>query len=178
MTPDQKSDWSRPRQTARLTLRPPEPGDEAAHFAIFSHPEVTKHKPDPTPATEAESRDMLNRDINHWATHGFGRWAVLFGGEAIGFGGLSLYGVSRAEALNLGYHLHPSRWRGGFATELACHAVSFAFDEIGAQRVIGRVRAWNPGSIPVLERAGLTFREETELHGAPTLLYAIDRPTR
>lgn len=161
------------RRTPRLLLRrPSEAQDTAAHFKVFSHPDVFRHRPDPTPENEAESLAHLRRDIGHWDRHGFGRWAALLNGEVIGFGGLS-YVEGWGDALNLSYHLHPDHWGGGYATELALEAVRMAKEELATGRIIGRVRSWNTGSVRVLERVGLTLDGPIAYGGAPGLLYDL-----
>lgn len=169
------------RQTDRLCLRPPSEGDAAAHLALFAHPLVVRHRPDPRPLGPVASAAKLARDMAHWRAHGFGRWVVRrrLDGELIGFGGVTWpeddHGFDRA--LNLSYHVYPAFWGRGYATELARTAVRFAFDGLAASHVIGLARAWNQASARVLEHTGMVFQREIELGGAPSLLYTITRPS-
>ena len=170
-----------PLRTGRLWLRKPSPSsDRAAHRAIFAHPLVVSHRPDPTPLDATASDAKLARDIAHWRMHGFGRWAMecSHSAQIVGFGGVTCAEGEQAAAgvLNLSYHLNPEYWGHGYATELASAAIRFAFDELGAVRVIGLARAWNEGSVRVLGRVGMMFVEEIELGGRPSLLYAIAGP--
>lgn len=161
------------RHTARLVLRPPCPADEAFVIAVFAQPEMVAHRPRPVPDSPEASRERLARDIAHWKNHGFGRWAAEADGRLIGFGGITR--SADFDDLNLSYHIHPDHWGNGYATEIASEAVAFAFSELDAQRVIGLARPANPGSRRILERVGLVFERMVELHGAPTMLHAIDR---
>ena len=123
----------------------------------------------------------LAHDIDHWRRHGFGRWSLeRADGVIVGFGGVTVPEADHGfpEAVNLSYHLHPAHWGTGYATELARAALQLAFDELQAEHVIGLARAWNPGSVRVLERAGMTFRREITLAGASTLLHVLERPVR
>lgn len=158
------------RQTARLTLRPVEMGDLKAAYALYSRPEVVRHRPDPTPDSKALCARRLEKEVRHWEKHDIGRWAILREGAVIGFGGLThkvgFFG------LNLSYHLHPDHWGQGLAHEFVAEALAVAFGPRRAQRVIGLVRPVNLASLRVLEKAGFTREAEVRLEGAPSLLYA------
>ncbi|MCJ8520624.1 RimJ/RimL family protein N-acetyltransferase [Pseudorhizobium tarimense] len=159
--------------TPRLHLRPPNPSDLDFLVRLFSLPELVAHRPNPRPDTPEESAARLDRDIRHWNDCGYGRWAVLVDENLIGFGGVTV--SKKFDGLNLSYHLHPDYWGSGFATELVREAVRFAFEDLGANRLVGLVRTSNPASRKILERSGFLFEQEVMLHGAPTNLYALVR---
>jgi len=162
------------RTTSRLVLRRPRRSDEAFLIDLFGRQELVAHRPDPTPDPPEASVQRLARDMAHWDEHGFGRWAAEAEGKLIGFGGVTI--SKEFEGLNLSYHLHPDSWGKGYATELVQEALDVAFKVLKAERVIGLVRLANPASRRVLERTGFTFEREVELHGAPTMLFALERP--
>lgn len=154
------------RNTGRLLLRRPEPGDLASVVALFARPELVAHRPDPRPDSPEASAERLARDIAHWQAHGFGRWTVECEGEIIGFGGVTV--TRKPGELNLSYHLEPRHWGHGYASEIVAAALDLAFGELKAPCVIGLVRPANPASRRVLERASFVFETETMLGGAPT----------
>jgi|ERR1700722_3915943 ribosomal-protein-alanine N-acetyltransferase len=158
------------RQTVRLTLRQPKKTDRDFTVNLFSRPELVTHRPHPVPDTPEVSKERLNRDIQHWRTYGFGRWAVEHDGRLIGFGGLTH--KEGLEGLNISYHLHPDAWGQGYAQEIVADALAVAFGPLGVGRVIGLVRAANPASRRVLEKHGFTFEREVDLDGAPTQVLA------
>jgi RimJ/RimL family protein N-acetyltransferase len=158
-------------QTPRLILRPPAQSDLPFLTDMFSRPELTRHRPDPTPDDARASRERLARDMAHWAEHGFGRWAVLCDGQLVGFGG-----VARSlhyDALNLSYHLHPDYWGQGFASEIARAAVAFALHDLQAPLIIGLTRTINPASQRVLLGAGLVYQRDVLLYGEMTGLFEL-----
>jgi RimJ/RimL family protein N-acetyltransferase len=161
-------------RTRRLVLRRPEEADLGFVVSLFGLPELVAHRPNPTPDTPEQSAARLARDMAHWDEHGFGRWAVEADGELIGFGGLTV--SSDFDDLNLSYHLHPSGWGRGYASELVAESLHIAAQVLHAERVIGLARPANPASRRVLEKCGFAFEKEVVLHGAPTMLYAT-RPT-
>ncbi|QND47905.1 GNAT family N-acetyltransferase [Rhizobium lusitanum] len=158
-------------RTKRLLLRVPVETDVDFVAALFSRPELVAHRPDPTPDTPEESGRRLARDMDHWRSHGFGRWAVEADGGLIGFGGVTV--SKEFEGLNLSYHLHPDSWGRGYATELVRQVLDFAFNDLHAERVIGLVRPINLASRNVLEKCGFSLEREVMLHGAPTNLFAL-----
>jgi RimJ/RimL family protein N-acetyltransferase len=159
-----------PRYTRRLVLRKPQRSDLEFVIALFGMPELVAHRPNPVPDSAEASTARLAKDMGHWERRGFGRWAIVHDGTLIGFGGVTT--SDQFDGLNLSYHLQPSAWGQGFASEVVAEAVSVAFDRLKAQRVIGLVRPANPASGRVLERAGFLPEAEVELHGAPTVLWA------
>jgi ribosomal-protein-alanine N-acetyltransferase len=161
------------RHTARLQLRVPAAGDLDFLTQLFSRPELVAHRPVPRPDSPEESAARLARDIGHWKDHGVGRWAIEANGALIGFGGVTV--SKEFGGLNLSYHLQPESWGHGYATELVRETLTFAFDDLHADRVIGLVRTANPASKRILEKCGFNFEREVMLHGAPTNMYALGK---
>jgi len=157
------------RLTERLHWRPQREGDFAAVRAVFSHPEVVAHRPDPRPETENECRLRLAKDLDHWRRHGFGRWALERDGAVIGFGGLTYR--EGFTGLNLSYHLHPDYWGQGLASEFAAAAVEIALEDLLAPQVIGIARPVNLASRRVLAKVGFTFVRHITYGGHPGLLH-------
>jgi ribosomal-protein-alanine N-acetyltransferase len=154
-----------------LRLRAPASTDILFLTELFSRPELVAHRPVPRPDSPEESAARLARDIGYWKDHGFGRWAVEANGALIGFGGVTV--SKEFGGLNLSYHLHPESWGQGYATELVRETLTFAFDDLHAERVIGLVRPINVASKRILEKCGFRFEREVMLHGAPTNMYAL-----
>ncbi|OWV74224.1 GNAT family acetyltransferase [Rhizobium sp. N122] len=159
------------RHTARLQLRIPVAADIDFLAGLFSRPELVAHRPVPRPDSLEESTARLARDTEHWREHGFGRWAVETKAGLIGFGGVTV--SKEFGSLNISYHLHPESWGHGYATELVRETLTFAFDDLRADRVIGLVRPVNAASRRILETCGFSFEREVMLHGAPTNMYGL-----
>jgi RimJ/RimL family protein N-acetyltransferase len=163
------------RRTTRLVLRPPTAADRDFMAALFSRFELVA-RPHPVPDSPEVSERRLSRDMEHWQSHGFGRWAMEHDKQLIGFGGLThMHGF---EGLNISYHLHPDSWGKGYASEFVAETVAVGFGPLKARRMIGLVRAANPASRRVLEGNGFSFEREVELDGAPTQLPALSASLR
>lgn len=158
------------RQTARLVLRPAGMGDLKAAHAIYSRPEVVRHRPDPVPDSKELCSRRLEKEVRHWDRHDIGRWAILLDGAVIGFGGLThkvgFFG------LNLSYHIHPDHWGHGYAQEFVGEALAVAFGPRRALRVIGLVRPVNEASRHILEKFNFVKEAEVLLEGSTSLLFA------
>lgn len=161
------------RRTARLSLRRIRLDDLADLTALFARPETVAHRPRPIGDPPEVSRVRLEQAIGHWREHGFGTWTIAAEGRTVGFGGLML--KSGYTGLNISYHLFPHSWRLGYASEFVGEAVAVAFGPLAAERVIGLVRAANPASRRVLERAGFMSEGEVDYGGSPITLLARGR---
>lgn len=160
-------------RSARLLLRRPAESDLPFVVDLFTRPELVGHRPDPRPDSPEASAARLQKDMRHWRAHGFGRWAAEHEGRLVGFGGVTR--SETFEGLNLSYHLAPEAWGKGFAAEIVQQALAVAFGPLAAKRVIGLVRPANPASARVLQRAGFACEREVMLHGAPTMLWALEK---
>ena len=71
-----------------------------------------------------------------------------------------------------------SRWDNGFATEGAKAAADFAFNEVGADRIISMIQPDNPRSIRVAQKIGETLAESRQFNGQQLEVYAMTNPRR
>jgi RimJ/RimL family protein N-acetyltransferase len=95
------------------------------------------------------------------------------GGRLVGDGGLHPLG-GQGPDVELGYTLARSAWGRGYATELGRALIEYAFTTLGAPRVVAQVEPANLASRHVLEKLGMTEREQRMAYGRPHLLYAVD----
>jgi RimJ/RimL family protein N-acetyltransferase len=75
----------------------------------------------------------------------------------------------------LAYHFKPGHWRRGFATEAAQACVLYAFETLGATKIIAGVKTRNAASLRVLEKLGFKL---DRLDGPPNVdehLFSIRR---
>ena len=153
-----------PLETERLRLRPFEPGDLEALFAIQANESVGRWLYN-DPRTLEETRELLARKVGGAALRGEGEWlsaaaALRTTGELVG--DVSLYWASEAHRQGeLGFVVHPEHQGTGYATEASRPLLDFAFGQLGLHRVIGRLEPRNGGSARVLEKLGM--RREAHL---------------
>jgi RimJ/RimL family protein N-acetyltransferase len=164
------------RETEQLVLRAPRPGDEDDYVALFLEPEVEAWlRPAPLARfAEAELRQMLRDDVEHWERNRFGPWALIEkdGGGFVGRAGLRWTAVEGEAAVELAWTVAPARQGRGLATEAAAAALELAREE-RIEEVVALVLPENTASRRVAEKLGLRHEADVEHAGLPHLLYRV-----
>ena len=106
-------------ETERLLLREYTPDDFDALYEILSDPETMKHYPAPFDA--AKTRRWITWNLDNYAQYGFGLWAVVLKetGAFIGDCGITIQNIDGELLPEIGYHIHKTCWRRGYAKEAA-----------------------------------------------------------
>jgi RimJ/RimL family protein N-acetyltransferase len=106
----------------------------------------------------AESATRLADAVAHWASRGFGKFAIFFDGVPAGLitlndAGTGLVGIA-AEEIDLGWYVLPHLWGQGIAPEGASAVLDWvAAAEIGP--LVVYIRRGNTASTRVAEKLGL-----------------------
>ncbi|WP_166217215.1 GNAT family N-acetyltransferase [Pseudomonas atagonensis] len=169
-----------PDTASRLTYRRPQHTDLAVVFAIFGDPQTNLFNPSGPMTDIAQAESLLGRWLQHWATHGYGWWAISSAqtpDKVIGFAGVAAHDYLGKPVINLGYRFAVKAWGRGYATEAARAALTHAFDHLGLPEVFGLVRPDHEASIRVLEKIGMRrFGELDDVPGkAPSLVFRVQR---
>ncbi|HKD16195.1 MAG TPA: GNAT family N-acetyltransferase [Candidatus Angelobacter sp.] len=116
----------------------------------------------------------IERNLNRYQHEGHGLWAMVLksSGEFIGDCGCVLQEVEDEKAIEVAYHVRRDLWGNGYATEAARACIEFAFNKLGAQRVISMIRPENVSSRRVAEKNGLTCEKIVFWKGFDHCLYA------
>jgi len=132
----------------------------------------------------AEHRTAFRDRIMRWQESGFTFWAVerKADGALLGFCGLKIAdseGSPIEGMLEVGWRLREDAWGQGYAKEAAIASLDFAFDTLGAQRVVAITFRGNEPSWGLMERLGMTRRPELDYDDDrfptlnPTIVYDI-----
>ncbi len=142
-------------ETPRLNLIPPSQSYFDKFAALYGDPVVMEHIGSTLDRVEAWK--VMARHAGQWVLSGFGSWLVQEkdSGDVIGVIAL-MYPEGNIE-LEIGWIISPTRWGKGYATEAARAAMAFAFETVGAKRVMARVNPANPASISVAQKLGMTL---------------------
>ena len=142
-------------ETHRLILRPPEYSDAPAITALIGDFDVAKNMVSvPHPYCETDAHDFVSR-VSESRARGEGfAFAILYKeDEAL----LGACGLKLNEGIfELGYWVGKSYWGMGIATEAARKLISFAFNNLKAERLAAGWFYDNPASGRVLEKLGFT----------------------
>ncbi len=174
----------------RVLLRPWRDDDLAPFAAINDDPEVMRHLSGRL--SRAES-DAFARSIReHFASHGFGLWALEV--PVLGFAGFVGLGARVSFELTLpgivphpheiGWRLARAAWGQGYASEGARLALQHGFEALGLPQIVSFTVPANQPSQAVMRRIGLTLRGEFDHPRFPEghrlcrhVLYAADAST-
>jgi RimJ/RimL family protein N-acetyltransferase len=148
-------------RTNRLLLRRWRPEDRLPMEGINRDPEVGRYLNRPVDEAAVEGFHQLMLD--HWATHGFGPWAVQStepesAGRFLGFSGLAYvppFLAAAGTAPELGWRLLPKVWGRGLATEAAAAARDDAFDRLRVDELISIIHPLNHRSQRVAIKLGM-----------------------
>lgn len=166
-------------ETKRLYLRKLNQGDFTDLCKILKDPEVMyayEHG-----FSDEEVQDWLDKQLQRYAEHGFGLWAVIEkkSGELIGQCGLTMQDCEGEEVLEIGYLFQKAYWHQGFASEAAIACREYAFKELGAGDVYSIIRDTNTASQNVAIRNGMTIRKQFIKHyygmDMPHYLYGVEK---
>jgi RimJ/RimL family protein N-acetyltransferase len=154
-----------PIKTARLLIRPLEPGDRDALHAYQSLPEVCRYVPyEPrTPEQIAERLADPERTRASLMEPGQAMDLAVIRrdtGQLIG-DVLLFWHSAEHRSGEVGYALHPAHHGHGFATEAAAAMLELGFEGLRLHRITGRIDARNEPSAAVLRRLGM--RQEAVL---------------
>ena len=167
-------------ETDRLLLREWAEDDLDELAAVFADPAVW-HYPFRRGLTREESERFLERQMDHWATHGFGTWAaeVRGDGRLAGYIGLAIpeWLPQVLPAVEVGWRLRPELWGRGLATEGGEASLRYGFHELGLDRIIAIVMPDNAGSLRVTAKLGMVVAQETwdAEREVPLLVHEITR---
>ena len=176
-------------RSARVTLRPWRDDDLAPFAALNDDPEVMRHLSGRLSRDESDA--FVQRIREHFASHGFGLWAIDVPGLGFaGFVGLSarlpfdtaLPGIV-PHPHEIGWRLARAAWGHGYATEGAMLALRHGFEALGLAQIVSFTVPANCASLALMQRIGLSLRGEFDhprfADGHPLrrhVLYAADRP--
>ena len=153
----------------------PSPHDLDALMLIVGDSEVVKYlgiKPGAIQSRE-ETKTTLERMIDFWAQHGFGRWAVINKEDhkLVGLCGFRLL----EDTPELFYIFARVNWGRGFATEAARATIRYGFEELGFERIVAVTRHANIASMNVMIKIGMRYENETRHFGVDAVCYAARR---
>ena len=157
-------DPARPIRTARMRLRPYEPADFEALYAMFSREDVCRYLPW-APMDADQARAKLEQRLHQGRIEADGDPLVLAAvdaatGQALGEFMLKLTDLASGQG-EIGWSIHPDVQGRGLATEGARELLRLGFDDLGLHRIEAGCDPRNAASIRVMEHLGM--RREAHL---------------
>ena len=161
-------------ETRRLVLREMRRDDVESLHLLFSDPLLMRFWP---PFERSETEQWVEEELRRYAQDGFGLWAVVLKGsdEAIGDCGMIRQEIEGAIETGIGWHLRRDQWGQGLATEAALASRDYAFDRLGAERLVALIHPENIASRRVAEKIGMTLLKQFQHWRGLRLFYVLER---
>jgi len=159
-------------ETTRTFLRQLSLEDAQSFYKLNLDPEVLQFTGDVAFDSVEEASAFL-ANYHPYEQFGVGRLAVIHqtNQEFIGWCGLK-YSPEKDE-YDIGFRFFKAYWNQGFATETAKKCLEHGFEELNITRIVGRAMAANTASVKVLEKLGMTFKENFDFDGQEGVIYEI-----
>ena len=149
-------------ETTRLWLRPLETADVAAFVPLIGNFRVAKNLSRvPHPYSEADGHNWLAELAGKSSDTADYPFAIVRKSDAAFIG---VCAVHPPEDFTLGYWIGEPFWGNGYATEAAHRVARFAFEELGATKLIAGYMTDNPASGRVLDKLGFIHTHDAPYH--------------
>jgi ribosomal-protein-alanine N-acetyltransferase len=154
--------------TERLRLRQITHADADSMIAIFGSPEMMRYLSQPPTETHEQAVGLIDWFAGNYEQQIGIDWAITHDEQMIGMCGL--YGWDRENRhVDLGYHVIPSYWGQGYATEAAKAIIGWGFYLLDVHRIQADCTDGNIGSERVMLKCGFKYeglwRESCWEHG-------------
>jgi RimJ/RimL family protein N-acetyltransferase len=165
-----------PPATHRIRFRRYRTQDAAAVAEMFGDGQARRFYPHMGEPGEVER--WIAWSLDNYGAHGLGLWVIESRDEGsfLGDCGLTYQVVEGEPWLEVGYHLGEQHRGKGYAIEAARACVTYALEQVGAERVCSIVDPANTPSIRVASRVHHSSRTFLHSSGEFRLLFWSERP--
>jgi ribosomal-protein-alanine N-acetyltransferase len=138
----------------RLLLRRPEAGDQTSLEWVFCDPDMMRYLGEVWDSDKVA--EVIQEWHNDWGVEH--RWSGVLvkrdTPEIIGTAGLTENTLADEAGFELSWFVLPEHQKQGLASEITDALLRFAFNDLGAERVVAETHPENPASNRVLEKLG------------------------
>ena len=171
-------------ETERLALRKPRLADAEDLLEFVGDPDVMRWIGGET-GDLAATVTTIERWLARWEEDGIGHFSVEREGHVIGRVGFLVWDAANWDVASyagavepvteLGWTIARRHWGHGYATEAAQTLRSWAYDEVGIERLISLIDPNNHRSIRVAEKLAAQPGETVDVHGNPLVVWQHPR---
>ena len=138
--------------------------DRAPFAAMNADPKVMEFFQSELTARESDS--LVDRILGHFATHGFGLFALERRSDAAFLGFTGFYSCPPdtpvAGEIEIGWRLAREHWRRGYAYEAASACIDWFWDHTAHQRLVSFTSTHNLPSQKLMRKLGLEHRSDLD----------------
>ena len=122
------------------------------------------------------TKTYLATNMDHWAQHGFGLWALRTkDGAFAGRAGIRHILVDGVDEIEIAYTFKRDLWDQGLASEIATALTEIGLSRLELPSLIGLVFVNHGASRRVLEKSNYKLEKGTTHHGEDVVIYRIRR---
>ena len=162
-------------ETVRLYLRPLAEADLDSLHQIWTEPGVRQYLWDDEVIPKERTSSIIQISLASFETNGFGLWSVFLRSARAMIGFCGFWHFHEPRRLELLYGIAASRWRQGFASEVARAMIRYGFEELSFDRIEASTDAANLVSTRVMKAVGMSFWKRELTSGLETIYYTISR---
>ena len=160
--------------TERTIMRMLSKEDAIDFFNLNLDKEVLKYTGDLPFENIQASIDFLT-NYEQYQKYGVGRLAVIEKTTLKFIGWCGLKYSEEKDEYDIGFRFYKKYWNKGFATETAKKCLDFGFDKLNIDKIVGRAMKENIGSIKVLKKIGMEFKENFDFEGQEGIIYELPK---
>jgi ribosomal-protein-alanine N-acetyltransferase len=164
-------------ETDRLALRSATPADAPLLQSLFSDPRVLRYLPPGPPFTLENAAAAIERRMKLERELGYAPWIVETKNNSTFIGSAGLLPVKDTTDVEIAYHLLPTAWGKGYASEAAGAVLGFGLQKLNLDEVVGIAFPENEASWRVLEKIGMQFEGRVRYHGIDGVKKYVARRT-
>ena len=143
--------------TGRCRIRYPEESDIPYIWSASQTPNFNDGLRWEPPSSIAEITEPLRLAQESWASGDEYNWTIESRKNRDFIGWISIRRELEGGEWSIGFWIHPTKQRQGFATECASAVLEFGFSRLQAKVITSAHAAWNTASGCVLRRIGMKY---------------------
>ena len=124
--------------------------------------------------SEEQTRDYMQRFLDHWQENGFGMWLLYDRDQHfVGRAALRRMELDGQLEVEVGCALLASFWNKGLASEIVRALVGTAFAQLRLPDLVGFALPDNRASLRILEKLGFNYEKDIDYAGRRHVLYRL-----
>ncbi|MFH6770287.1 GNAT family N-acetyltransferase [Gaetbulibacter aquiaggeris] len=161
-------------ETERTIMRKLTKEDANDFYTLNLDAEILKFTGD-KPFEDLQSAKDFLTNYDQYEKYGVGRLAVIDKKNSKFLGWCGLKFNKDKNEYDIGFRFHKMYWNKGLATETSKKCIDFGFNELKIEKIVGRAMKENIGSIKVLEKIGMVFKEKFDFEGQEGAIYELTK---
>ena len=159
-------------ETERTIMRPLSIEDANDFYSLNLDEAVLQYTGDKPFESIQTTTDFL-ANYDQYSKYGVGRLAVIDKATTEFLGWCGLKFSEDKNEYDIGFRFYKKHWNKGYATETARECLDYGFKQLHIEKIVGRAMAANIGSIKVLEKLGMNFKERFDFEGKEGVIYEL-----